>query len=106
MAKTFKDQSTESQYGNILGQLDTPAAAEAPAEAVKPEFSSASTQGKKGKKLDRMNMGFSPENYEYLRIMAGIHKMTITAYVNYIIEQDRKNNTDLYIKARDLMNSI
>jgi hypothetical protein len=96
--KNFDTASTESQYGAVLGKLNT--------NEPKAEFSSAATQGKKGKKLDRMNMGFSPENYEYLRTMAGIHKMTITAYVNYIIEQDRKNNTDLYIKARDLMNSL
>ena len=101
MAKKFDSASTESQYGAMIGNLDTPKA-----EPQTDEYSAASTQGKKGKKMDRMNMGFSPENYEYMRIMAGIHKMTITKYVNHIIEEDRKRNADLYIKARDLMNSI
>ena len=97
MAKKFDGTSTESQYGAVIGKLDTPKTE---------EYNSATTQGKKGKKMDRMNMGFSPENYEYLRIMAGIHKMTITKYTNHIIEEDRKRNADLYIKARDLMSSL
>lgn len=100
--KKFDSTSTESQYQAMIGTLNTPKE-----EPQKEEgYSAASTQGKKGMKKDRMNMGFSPENYEYLRIMAGIHKMTITKYTNRIIEEDRKRNADLYIKARDLMNSI
>lgn len=97
MAKDFKTQSTESQYGAVIGDLNTP---------KETEYDSAATQGKKGMKKDRMNMGFSPENYEYMRVMAGIHKMTITKYVNHIIEEDRKRNADLYIKARDLMKNL
>jgi hypothetical protein len=97
MAKKFDGTSTESQYGAVIGELNTP---------KETEYNSASTQGKKGMKKDRMNMGFTPENYEFLRVMAGIHKMTITKYTNHIIEEERKRNADLYIKARDLMNSI
>ena len=100
MAKKFDEQSTESQYGAMIGTLNT-----AP-EPVTTEYDAATTQGKKGMKKDRMNMGFSPENYEYMRVMAAIHKMTITKYVNHIIEEDRKRNTDLYIKARDLMKEL
>jgi hypothetical protein len=97
MAKKFDGTSTESQYGAVIGELNTP---------KESEYNAASTQGKKGMKKDRMNMGFTPENYEFLRVMAGIHKMTITKYTNHIIEEERKRNADLYIKARDLMNSI
>lgn len=69
-------------------------------------YDARNTQGKAGKKADRMNMAFSPENYEFLRVMAGIHKMTITKYVNHVIEEERKRNTDLYIRARDLMKDL
>lgn len=95
--KKYDGTSTESQYGAFIGELNTP---------KETEYNAASTQGKKGMKKDRMNMGFTPENYEFLRVMAGIHKMTITKYTNHIIEEERKRNADLYIKARDLMNSI
>lgn len=97
MAKKFDTPSTESQYGAMIGNLDAP---------KETEYEASSTQGKKGMKKDRMNMGFTPENYEFLRVMAGIHKMTITKYTNHIIEEERKRNADLYIKARDLMNSL
>ena len=100
--KNFDTASTESQYGAMIGTLNTPNAT----PEIKTEYDSKATQGKAGKKVDRMNMGFTAENYEYLRVMSGIHKMTITKYVNHIIEEDRKNNADLYIKVRDLMNSI
>ena len=103
--KKFDGTSTESQYSAMLDKLNTPEPAkEDPPKET--EYNAASTQGKKGMKKDRMNMGFSPENYEYLRIMAWANKMTITKYVNHIIEEDRKQNADRYIKVRDLMNSI
>ena len=53
-----------------------------------------------------MNMGFSSENYEFLRVMAGIHKMSITKYVNHLIEEERRRSADLYNKAKDLMNNL
>lgn len=97
MAKKFDSTSTESQYGAVIGDLNTP---------KEDEYDASKTQGKKGMKTNRINMGFSPENYEYLRVMSGIRSMTITKFVNFIIEEDRKQNADLYIKARDLKNSI
>lgn len=97
MAKKFDGASTESQYGAVIGELNTP---------KETDYNAASTQGKKGMKKDRMNMGFSPENYEYMRVMAGMHKMTITKFVNRVIEEDRKRNADIYIKARDLMKEL
>ena len=45
------------------------------------EYDARNTQGKKGMKADRMNMAFSHENFEYMRTMAGLHKMTMTKYI-------------------------
>ena len=70
------------------------------------EYDARKTQGKAGMKLERMNMGFSSENYEFLRVMAVIHKMSITKYVNHLIEEERRRSADLYNKAKDLMNNL
>lgn len=44
------------------------------------------TQGKKGRKLPRMNMAFSRVNYEYIRKMSGLTGISATEFVNKIIE--------------------
>ena len=69
-------------------------------------YDARNTQGQAGKKADRMNMAFSPANYEFMRVMAGIHKMTITKYVNHLIEEERKRSADLYEKAKALMDNL
>lgn len=57
------------------------------------EVSSAAmprTQGKKGRKLPRINMAFTPENYEFLRMYPRMNGLTMTEYVNSLIEKDRQ----------------
>lgn len=95
MAKSFKN-ATE---GAIDALLQNP-------QQAQDEYNASDTQGQKGKKAERMNMAFSPANYEFLRVMAGIHKMTMTKYVNHLIEEERKRSADLYQKAKDLMNNL
>lgn len=52
------------------------------------------TQGRKGCKLPRINVAFSPENHEFIRIMAGISGQTMTELINDIIADCRKRNLD------------
>lgn len=61
------------------------------------------TQGRKGLKMPRMNMSFTPSNMDYLKTMAGIHGMTVTRFVNYIIEQHTETNAERYQKAKEIM---
>ena len=98
MAKDFK-KATQEMTGAIDALLQ-------PTQQAQDEYDTRKTQGQKGKKVERMNMGFSPENYEFMRVMAGIHKMTITKYVNHLIEEERKRSADLYQKAKDLMQGV
>lgn len=48
------------------------------------------TQGIKGKKLPRINMAFSSETYEYIKRESRIRGLSATAFVNYIIEEYKK----------------
>lgn len=96
MAKKFERGAEQPLFKDVIGDLSKP----------QDEYNAAATQGKKGMKLDRMNMGFSKENFEFMRVMAGLHKMSITKYCNHLIEEERKRSADIYEKAKDLMNNL
>lgn len=61
------------------------------------------TQGRKGLKMPKMNMSFTPSNMDYIRVMAGVTGMTVTRFMNYIIEQHADTNAERYKKAKELM---
>lgn len=64
------------------------------------------TQGRKGEKMPRINMAFTPVNLEFLHIMAAVEGTSITRYVNRVIEQERKQNNFAYKKAKELVESM
>lgn len=76
------------------------------AQAVSDEYEARNTQGKAGMKASRINMAFSPANFEFLQTMAPAHRMTITKYVNHLIEEERKRSADKYQEAKDFMDSL
>ena len=47
------------------------------------------TQGRKGLKVPRINMGFSPENHDWIRLRSRQRGMTITEFVNEILDRER-----------------
>ena len=53
-------------------------------------YRAADTQGKRGKKALRMTMAFSEENMDYIRTMGKLESGGATAYVNRLIEADRR----------------
>lgn len=66
------------------------------------------THGMKGVKLPRINLAFTPSNYEFVQTMARVRGETMTDFVNYIMAEAREKHADLYEKAlafRDLMDS-
>lgn len=52
-----------------------------------------STQGRKGQKLPRINMAFTPENHEYIKRVSRQEGKSITQYINGLIEADKVNRT-------------
>ena len=49
-----------------------------------------------------MNMAFSVSNYEFLRVMAGWEEVTITTYVNRLIEAERIRSAEQYKQIKEL----
>lgn len=92
MAKNFKDATK-----GITSAIDS---------MLPQEYEARNTQGKKGMKSNRMNMAFSAENYEFMRRMAGLHQMTITKYVNHLIEEERLRKADIIQKAEELTKDL
>lgn len=68
-------------------------------------YSATRTQGKKGRKAVRMTMAFSDENMEYIRAMGRLERGGATAYVNRLIEADRRKNAVLYAQMKALKES-
>lgn len=62
------------------------------------------TQGKTGKRLPRINMAFSEANYDFIKVMAGLEGITMTSYLNQIIDAHRNDegNNEPYVMAKKL----
>lgn len=110
MAKGFREKAagTPSVYSTVIGRAqeelkpqDTPR--QAPPAVVPHE---AGTQGRKGAKLPRINMAFSQQSLDYLRVMSALKGMSITRYVNDLIEQDMARNAEMYNAAQHITHQI
>lgn len=76
-------------------------------EAETQEFiESGHTSGRKGVKLSRINMAFTPENYDFIRTMARVRGETITSFVNSMVSQYREEHGEIYRKALEFRDSM
>ena len=75
-------------------------------EEVKRRKAEGKTRGAKGAKLDRINMAFTSDNFDYIRIMAGISGQTMTAFVNDVIAQHREEHPEQFEQARAIIESM
>ena len=81
---------------------ETQEAYEAHAPKADGGYRAADTQGKRGKKALRMTMAFSEENMDYIRTMGKLESGGATAYVNRLIEADRRKHADVYRQMKTL----
>ena len=81
---------------------DAHEAYEAHAPKADGAYRAADTQGKRGKKALRMTMAFSEENMDYIRTMGKLESGGATAYVNRLIEADRRKHADVYRQMKTL----
>lgn len=110
MTKDFKAKAakTPSVYGSIIGSAQDAQHVQEVQETPRPQPAQAigSTQGRKGAKLPRINMAFSTESLDYLRVMSALKGMSVTRYVNDLVEQDRARNAEAYDTAKNLSRTI
>lgn len=98
MAKTF-NINTQPVYSAIAEataeetRKERKTYTEAEAQAYK---DSLKTAGRKGVKLPRINMAFTPTNYEYIHTMARRAGLTLTEFLNAIISQHMDDHQEQY----------
>lgn len=76
------------------------------AEEAAEAMESLQTAGKKGVKLPRINLAFTPANYEFCKIMAQVRGQNLTEFVNDILREARETHADIYKKAIEFRNSL
>ena len=103
MPKGFKEAAARSRpvYGTIIGSAQP----ETQTNDVQDVQEVHSTQGRKGAK-QRINMAFSPENLDYMRVMAGLKGISVTRFVNDLIAQDREKNRAAYGTVKSLSEQV
>lgn len=64
------------------------------------------TQGRKGCAAARINMAFSAENYEFIKIMAGVTGQSLTQFCNLVFDRYREEHPELYERAKAIKDSL
>lgn len=64
------------------------------------------TTGRKGVKLPRINLAFTPELHDYITIMSRARGENLTQFVNKIIKEHMEQHIDIYKKALEFISSL
>ncbi len=106
-AKDFTSVNTGRVYGNIeqatsrkgqQGKASPQEAAERAAELK--------TQGRKGCKAIRINMAFTPDNHEFIKVLSKASGRTMTEFTNDVITAYRKEHPEFMEQAKGFLNYI
>ena len=57
------------------------------------------TSGRKGMKLKRVNLAFSPQTYDYIKTMSRVAGLTYTEFLERILSDHREKNEEIYRQA-------
>ena len=66
----------------------------------------ATTQGKKGMKLLRYNLGLTPANKEFIQVVARATGQTQNGFINAIIDAYREAHPEAVARAREVLDFI
>ena len=108
MAKDF------SSMDGIIADIATATAASsgkrqqetATAEEQAARRAAGRTQGRKGCKMQRINLAFSDENMKLIQIMSKSMGITQTKFVNQVLDNWRGENQDLYDQAEKMEQAV
>ena len=105
--KDFAGMNTGRVYGAIeqatsrKGQQGTASPQEAAERAAE-----LKTQGRKGCKAIRINMAFTPDNHEFIKVMAKASGKTMTEFTNLVIEAYRREHPEIMEQANAFLETI
>lgn len=87
----------------VLNDCEQPTASKEEAETRAEE---GKTQGRKGCKAQRINMAFTPSNYEFIQIMAKASGNTMTKFCNLIIKAYQAEHPEFMERAKAFLEVI
>lgn len=61
------------------------------------------TSGRKGYKMQRLNISLTPSEYDYVRIMAGVTGKSQTRFIGDLISREASANSETYEKAKEII---
>lgn len=86
------DVTDEQRAADIDEMAEMTAAAEA-----------RKTAGRKGYKMQRLNISLTPSEYDYVQIMAGVTGKSLTRFIGDLISREATRNQAVYQQARELI---
>lgn len=64
------------------------------------------TQGRKGCRAIRINMAFTPDNHEFIKIMSKASGKTMTEFTNLVISAYQREHPEILANARAFLDTI
>lgn len=78
----------------------------APQEEIEERAAQLRTQGRKGCKAPRINMAFTTDNHQFIKVMARITGQSMTEFLNFVVEQYRKDHPEIFEQAKSIIDNI
>jgi len=69
-------------------------------------LSTLKTSGRKGVKLPRINLAFTPQVHDYVSIMSRARGESMTEFVNLVLREHMDKHMDIYRKALEFISSL
>lgn len=64
------------------------------------------TQGRKGCKAIRINMAFTPENHEFIKVMSKATGHTMTEFTNIVIAAFQREHPEIMQQAQSFLDTV
>lgn len=102
---------TTQTAGNVFKSIETGASRKgqqgtASPQEIEERRNELRTQGRKGARAIRINMAFSPQNHQFLKVMARISGKSITEFCNFVIASYREEHGEQYDQARAIIEKL
>ena len=106
--KDFTKIDTGSRVFSAIEQATTTKGQQGTAspEELTARRAALQTQGRKGCKAIRINMAFTPENHEFIRVMAKASGHTMTEFANLVIEAYRREHPEIMEQAASFLETV
>lgn len=105
--KDFKDLNTGNVYGAAAQAVNNKGRQmEASPEEKEARAEQMQTQGRKGCEAKRINMAFTPSNYQFIKVMAKASGHTMTEFTNMVIAAYQREHPEIMEQANAFLDTI